>query len=441
MKPCKLLSILIFVLSALAAHGQKLLDEIAADPGKAGGIYYAYTYDNPVRTPAPEGYIPFYISHYGRHGSRWLGSENDYSGIMSIFDAALAAGALTPKGKDVYDRVRQVYEDGVDRAGALTSLGTEQHREIAGRMYGSFPEVFGGDAVVNAESTIIVRCIISMAAFCERLKELNPALRISREANRRTTRYLEFFYGPVGSDNPMNTPDLWYIDFLHNGEWAEPAWKMLGEGVDAERITSLLFTDMSFGENLDRLKLARGLYNFAASIQNVGLDVSFDDIITPEQMYWFAVYDNYRYYVTRGPSSLNRGFPLYYAKSLLGQIIERADLAVAGGGTAADLRFGHDINLMPLIALMQFEGCTAVGSEDPEEITEEWPAYKLSPMGANLQMIFFRGERPEDVLVKFLYNEHEMRIPLAGAPAPYYRWNDVRAFYLDVMNAIDDPAA
>ena len=35
-------------------------------------VYYAYTYDNPARTPAPEGYEPFYISHYGRHGSRWL---------------------------------------------------------------------------------------------------------------------------------------------------------------------------------------------------------------------------------------------------------------------------------------------------------------------------------------------------------------------------------
>ena len=52
--------------------GQNARQEIYADPDKAGGVYYAYTYDNPARTPAPEGYEPFYISHYGRHGSRWL---------------------------------------------------------------------------------------------------------------------------------------------------------------------------------------------------------------------------------------------------------------------------------------------------------------------------------------------------------------------------------
>ena len=34
--------------------GQNARQEIYADPDKAGGVYYAYTYDNPARTPAPE---------------------------------------------------------------------------------------------------------------------------------------------------------------------------------------------------------------------------------------------------------------------------------------------------------------------------------------------------------------------------------------------------
>ncbi|MDE5714492.1 MAG: hypothetical protein K2I16_12860, partial [Muribaculaceae bacterium] len=41
---------------------------------QAGGNYYCYPYlyeAPPAQTPAPEGYEPFHMEHYGRHGSRW----------------------------------------------------------------------------------------------------------------------------------------------------------------------------------------------------------------------------------------------------------------------------------------------------------------------------------------------------------------------------------
>ena len=38
-----------------------------------GGIYYAYpNVDVKEMRQTPSGYKPFYISHYGRHGSRWM---------------------------------------------------------------------------------------------------------------------------------------------------------------------------------------------------------------------------------------------------------------------------------------------------------------------------------------------------------------------------------
>ena len=78
MRFTKLFAAVLCSLAALAASGQNLRDEIAANPGKSGGVYYVYTYDNPVLTPAPKGYKPFYISHYGRHGSRWLLHDSEY---------------------------------------------------------------------------------------------------------------------------------------------------------------------------------------------------------------------------------------------------------------------------------------------------------------------------------------------------------------------------
>ena len=47
-----------------------------------GGVYYAYPIESGIEKPqlqsAPEGYKPFYISHYGRHGSRWVTNDNRY---------------------------------------------------------------------------------------------------------------------------------------------------------------------------------------------------------------------------------------------------------------------------------------------------------------------------------------------------------------------------
>ena len=39
---------------------------------RLGGVYFAYPVTATKMAAAPEGYEPFYISHYGRHGSRWL---------------------------------------------------------------------------------------------------------------------------------------------------------------------------------------------------------------------------------------------------------------------------------------------------------------------------------------------------------------------------------
>lgn len=82
--------------------GQNARQEIYADPDKAGGVYYAYTYDNPARTPAPEGYEPFYISHYGRHGSRWLLRASEYTEVLETFGKAPARAPCRSSGRMSY---------------------------------------------------------------------------------------------------------------------------------------------------------------------------------------------------------------------------------------------------------------------------------------------------------------------------------------------------
>lgn len=61
-----------------------------------GGIYHAYPkVDVKEMRQTPSGYTPFYISHYGRHGSRWMTSDERYIKVAQYFDDE---SNLTPMG-------------------------------------------------------------------------------------------------------------------------------------------------------------------------------------------------------------------------------------------------------------------------------------------------------------------------------------------------------
>ena len=53
------------------AFAQTSKKEIFKDINRTGSNYFAYPGPTAKKlTKAPAGYAPFYISHYGRHGSR-----------------------------------------------------------------------------------------------------------------------------------------------------------------------------------------------------------------------------------------------------------------------------------------------------------------------------------------------------------------------------------
>ena len=188
----KLIWILLAASAPLTLNARDLRSEIAANPAKAAGYYTPYSFDGTAQTPPPAGYEPVYISHYGRHGSRWMTYEEDYTNVLDVFDKAAKEYALTPLGKTINQKVKALAEDGNFRAGALSPLGYKQHKGIAQRMYDNYPSLFADSAKINARATVIIRCVNSMASFCEGLKEKNPKLYITREANLRTTSPLEF---------------------------------------------------------------------------------------------------------------------------------------------------------------------------------------------------------------------------------------------------------
>ena len=95
----------------------------------------------------------------------------------------------------------------------------------------------------------------------------------------------------------------------------------------------------------------------------------------------------------------NGGVAPESAKSLLKNIIESADHAIRKG-TPCATSVRHDTNLIRLLALMQVEGCSNQET-DPDRYYLAWQDFRVSPMGANLQLIFFKNKQGE-VIVKLL---------------------------------------
>ena len=107
--------------------------------------------------------------------------------------ARLRAGAvdeLTPVGKKVLDEMTLILNDTEGRWGELTSLGAQQHRQIAKRMMQRFPEVFEGAAHVNAQSTVAARCVVSMGYSMLEMSQINPQLQITMRTSKRDQDYM-----------------------------------------------------------------------------------------------------------------------------------------------------------------------------------------------------------------------------------------------------------
>lgn len=386
--------------------------QTAPTPQQAGSIYYAYPDPPAVFTPAPSGYEPFYISHYGRHGSRWMTADVRYTEVVSVFDSLYRCSELTPLGKDVRLRLHQVWEDARGCSGNITPLGERQHREIAGRMYLNFPQVFRGEAYIDARSSTSLRCAMSMSYFTERLKELNPALRVDRRAYQRYMDYIAYTSAEGEAFSSEQAP------------WRKGFREFEQKNVRPARLMASLFTKPSAIRDQDALM--RSLYWIAADMQNVELDLSFYDIFEYEELIGIWKTVNARMYVCNAAAPLNGGLMPRCAVPLLRNILQSADDAIKAGTPAAHLRFGHDTHLIRLLALMQVEGCSN-READMEKFHLAWQDYKVSPMGANLQIIFYRNAA-DDVLVKFLLNESEVELPLKSATAPYYSWKAVKEF-------------
>ena len=404
----------------ISVSAQQSKKDIAANHQLAGSTYYAYPGPQKALTPAPAGEHPFYISHYGRHGSRFLIDESDYAKPLETLEKAEEKGNLTSKGCEVLEKVRMMSDQAMNRYGELTPLGAQQHKGIAKRMMERFPEVFADSAVINARSTIVIRCILSMENELQQMLTMNPKLKITHDASEHDMYY-------------MNQDDR-KLNKLVKGSIADSLFKQWSiKNVKSGPLMSRLFNDTAYvNKHVNADKLRYQLFELATVLQNVESrhQISMYDIFTNDELYdgWRAT--NLWCFIHFGVNPYTNGKMPYSQRNLLHNIISQADSCIALPKPGATLRFGHDAMVMPLVCLMGINGFDQQIDNLDDVDVKGWRLYNIVPMAANLQFIFYRKNvNDKDVLVKILLNENEVTIPVKTDIAPYYHLKDVENYY------------
>ena len=74
--------------------------------------------------------------------------------------------------------------------------------------------------------------------------------------------------------------------------------------------------------------------------------------------------------------------------------------------------------------------------ENLDELDTYWRNYRIFPMGCNIQLVFYRPKKGKegDILVKALLNERETYMPAQTDNWPYYKWQDLREYYLQKIS-------
>ena len=414
----------IAVLLAAPVWAQDARTRLLENPERYAGVHHSYEAPATVAdTPAPKGFEPFYVSHYGRHGSRYLTSMNSVTRVSWLFDSLDSLGVLSPEGAALHEALKALEQSHEDQAGYLTLRGGREHQGIAQRLYERVPGVFSQpdrDRVV-AESSYVQRCIQSLANFTMVLKADAPQLRFDIYAGERFMKHIS-----PGTSVPRNHSHSAVFDSVLNARF------------DPTRVMDAWFSDpWVAAQNLGKYSVRQFIYYvfYAGGInQCLAEDYDLPDIhrfFTEEELYNLWYCENLSHFDSMANTLENGSRFNETGRKIIADFVKKADAAVAGNDVAADLRFGHDSGLLPLMSYLRLEGYEKMISMT-EAAENGWYSFEQMPMGSNLQMIFYRDKKG-DVLVKILRNERETTIPaLKPCKGPYYRWKDLREYLVNL---------
>ena len=439
MKKSIIVSLALLIPLALCAEITKKEDINKDNLYKFRGSMTQYEDPGVTYSKAPKGFKPFYMSHYGRHGSRYLLNTPQYNDPYTILQQADEKGVLTDFGKDVLRRLEIMAKDADGHLGDLTIVGQQQHRGIARRMVRNYPEIFNKNTTIVARSTTSHRVMASMTAAMMEFSSILPKMNIDYNCSDFDRGY-------------MNSEDRAINSAKNSRERNAAVNAFNAKHNNPERLMCALFTDTTFITRYQRTSssgsvsvsdrsddLYTKIYDIAANMGShsyLGFDL--DDVFTFDEWYDCWLQNNLYWFSVSGYHDLTQNIVPYGHATLLQDFLDKADIALANGTPAANLRYGHDTALYPLLCLMEVNDCE-FAPKDIEDLATKWVNYDIVHMASNLQLIFFKDKNGK-ILVRALLDEKEAKLPTEcykdakGKEYPYfYEWDKLEKYYREIL--------
>lgn len=418
----------LFALLLLQAKAQSTEQLLRQDVKRAGGIFMSRVMEETPQTPVPHAYRICYLSHYGRHGSRYHSTAIPvYTKLPAIFADAAQRSILTPDGEKARERIELLSREAQGREGTLTSKGLWQLDRLGALMSERYPELFSPGSRIRAIASHVGRTQQSRDTFLDGV--------------RRNASGVEFLVSNTIHDDSVTCSAFGYMAVRGVSMKAFQNLR-LRETPSVSRILGALFTDPAAARTILEkhlgqaygIEFMRLMHMMAANVQstdNPEADLFF--VFTPEEILSNWKLDNAVRYWWYSLCPEWGVFRAVDGRLVLRDIVAQADRDLSQeSGCTVSLRFGHDSHLMPVVAMLGLEGCRAdVPVSHIDSLHSQWRDFQITPMAASMEILFYRNPRGH-VIVKFLLNGSEQRLALQSPMAPYYDWAEVRKWMLSL---------
>jgi len=378
----------------------------------------------------PDGFRPVAISYVARHGARFLSSHKKIAKVeKALYDAALE-GRLSAEGDAFFALLRQIADSTGRDWGLLSPVGIREEKRLGADMARRFPNLFKGTAAKEI-STFVPRVIMTMYEFNHSLEIPNEHLQISTLSGHCNDSLLySFAYFPELSR------------FRDSGAWKEIYDEFVEKNVSPDPAMRL-FTSTPFDSH--KLKdLTMEIYGILQGCRAAGFAPPTSRWISPEEYYQCWRASNLKHYLRNTPNPVNP-YSAPGTAPLIRRIIADADASLSAALSNHDAEslkyaapvvlngyFGHAETLLPLFSTMNLPGCFAYTS-DYEILEKEWQLQTVTPLAANLEIIFLAPENgPTDadsVLVALRLNGRNIA-PYPGA-SQTIDWKQLKEYWIE----------
>lgn len=396
----------------------------------AAGQHYAgtktpYPFKQADYTPVPKGYSVAYVNYTGRHGARFMTKAGSDVKLLALLNKS----ALTPLGDSIRVMTAQFLEIEKDNYENISLLGDAEQHAIGERLRSSAATAFKGRGI-TIEVTHKKRTRQSADGFLKAFADYKgkTEFKLVQDTNENVLRFYDL--SPAYDAYKDGKVIAVRIDSLLR----DPRSKET-----ASRVCKRIFTGvLSEKEQMAVTEWLYDLYSIQFSLvmemQKADVHFDFGKAFTTEDLQWLDKVSSAADFLEKGAGLDTLGIQSRIAAPLLLDLVTSTDNLIKGKiKKDAVLRFSHAEAISPLATLMGIPEAS-VPSASIFDFDKHWHAEDIIPLSANIQWIIYGNGK--QYLIKVLLNEREVALPVKTNSYPYYKWEDVKTYYLSKLRKI-----